>query len=119
MEDQNKRDMTVFHQICEVNELDPNAITEKAKERFPEKFENGPNVERLIWTALNHRAGALIQDLDQSADSDGDKAAYSIDGDPAAPGFVVNEENIRSQYSPEVAEKIIDALGQVQMPIRA
>ncbi|MBF9252550.1 hypothetical protein I2I11_04525 [Pontibacter sp. 172403-2] len=120
MEDHHNIDISVFHQICEVNELDPQVITAEAQERFPEKFKTGLNAERLIWSALDHRARALIASIDQGYTFKGDKGAYTIDGDPAAPSFVINEENIRSQYPPEKAAGIIDALDhQVKLPVRA
>ena len=117
MEEQINRDMAVFHQVCEVNELDPEAIEAEARQRFP----GDEQAERLIWTALDHRAQALIASVAQADGSDSgrqqDKAAYTIDGDPAAPSFVINEAAIRSQYDAEQADSIIEALGQVQLPV--
>ncbi|MDO6388727.1 hypothetical protein Q4E40_01225 [Pontibacter sp. BT731] len=116
MEDQINRDMAVFEQVCEINELDPQAITEEAHKRFPDKFKTGKNPEQLIWTAYDHRAKALINSVTQEAERKTDQA-YTIDGDPAAPAFVINEDAIRSQYSADKATAIIDALGQVQLPV--
>lgn len=118
MEDHNDIYISVFHQICEVNDLDPQAIVAEAQERFPEKFKDGQNAEKLIWSALDHRARAIIASVNQGDTLKDDKEAYTIDGDPAAPSFVINEENIRSQNAEKAAE-IIDALGQVKMPVRA
>jgi len=119
MEDHNDIYISVFHQICEVNDLDPEAITAEAEERFPERLKEGQDAEKLIWTALDTRARTLIANVDQGNTFKGDKTAYTIDGDPAAPSFVINEENIRSLYPAEKASEIIDALGQVKLPVRA
>ena len=105
-EDKNNIAMSVFHQVCEVNDLDPQAITAEAQERFPERFKDGQDVEKLIWSALDKRARALAGMMAHTLK--GDKQEYTIDGDPAAPSFVINEENIRSHYSAEKAEKIIE-----------
>ncbi|MCP2045419.1 hypothetical protein [Pontibacter sp. HSC-36F09] len=120
MEAQINRDMAVFEQVCEINELDPQAITEEAYKRFPDAFKAGKNPERLIWTAFDHRASALIGSLTQEAEqNEGTQTnqAYTIDCDPAAPAFVINEDAIKSQYSAATAAAIIDALGQVQLPV--
>ncbi|MBF8965043.1 hypothetical protein I0P70_17480 [Pontibacter sp. FD36] len=120
MEDQINRDMAVFQQVCEINELDPQAIEEEAQSRFPDKFKEGKNPERLIWTAFDSRAKSLISQVVQNINLDAEQLTdkvYTIDGDPAAPAFVINEDAIRSQYSPEKAAEIIDALGQVQLPV--
>ena len=120
MEDQINRDMALFEQVCEINELDPKAISEEAHRRFPDEFKNGVSPERLIWTAFDHRASALISSVTQEAtrhESKQTDQAYTIDGDPAAPAFVINEDAIRSQHSAATAAAIIDALGQVQLPV--
>jgi hypothetical protein len=117
MEDQINRDMAVFHQVCEVNELDPKKIEAEAHKRFPGE----ERAERLIWTALDHRARSLIGSVVQQAGTDNSrqqgKSAYTIDGDPGAPSFVINEAAIRSQYDDDKATRIIEALGQVQLPV--
>ncbi|MBX0334225.1 hypothetical protein K3G39_13360 [Pontibacter sp. HSC-14F20] len=120
MEDQINRDMAAFEQVCEVNELDPQAIEEEAQSRFPDKFRTGKDPERLIWSALDFRAKALISQVVQETNHDAEQLTdkvYTIDGDPAAPAFVINEDAIRSQYSPDKAAEIIDVLGQVKLPI--
>lgn len=120
MEDQINRDMAVFEQICEINELDPQAIEEEAQSRFPDKFKVGKDTERLIWTAFDSRAKSLISQVVQETSHDAEQLTgtiYTIDGDPAAPAFVINEDAIRSQYSPDKAAEIIDALGKVQLPV--
>jgi hypothetical protein len=121
MEEQIDKEMAVFHQVCEVNELDPEVITQEAKTQFPDLFRNGPDVEQLIRTALDYRALTLMKSITPEAGTKDnqkrDAAAYTIDGDPAAPSFVINEEAIRSRYSTAEAAKIIDALGQVKLPV--
>ncbi|WP_018478770.1 hypothetical protein [Pontibacter roseus] len=117
MENNLERDLAVFQQVCEVNELDPQTITEEAQRRFPDSFTKGPNAERFIWTALDHRAQALLQGIaTQESDTLNKQHMYTIDADPAAPSFVIQEDRIRSQYGGK-AEKIIEALGQVQLPV--
>lgn len=120
MEDQLNRDLAVFQQVCDANELNPKAISEEARRRFPDKFRDGENAEHLIWTALDHRASALINSVmrdNPDREQQRTSAAYTIDGDPAAPAFVINEEAIRSQYGADKAAKIIDVLSQVQLPV--
>ncbi|WP_299824815.1 hypothetical protein [uncultured Pontibacter sp.] len=117
MDNQKDNHLALFEQICNINALNPEAIKEEAQQRFPDKFENGLDVERLIWTAFDHRAKTLMDGIGNATPADAGKAAYTIDADPAAPAFMVNERNILSQYNPETARNIIDALGQVQMPV--
>ncbi|MHC2991814.1 hypothetical protein OB13_09535 [Pontibacter sp. HJ8] len=121
MEEQLDKEMAVFHQVCEVNELEPEVITKEAKTQFPDRFRNGSDAEHLIRTALDYRARTLIKSIEPEAENEdnlqGNAPAYTIDGDPAAPSFVINEEAIRNQYDTEKASKIIDALGQVKLPV--
>ncbi|MCC9138329.1 hypothetical protein ACFSKU_21740 [Pontibacter silvestris] len=121
MKDQTGNEIAIFHQVCEVNELDPQVITKEAQERFPDKFKEDKNAERLIWTALDHRAKALIDSIsaDISGEVKGEGEEYTIDGDPAAPSFMIHDEYIHNKYSEEEAAKLIDVLGQVQLPITA
>lgn len=121
MEDQTGNEIAIFHQVCEVNELDPETISKEAEDLFPDKFKESKDAEKLIWTALDHRAKALIESLGASFINEvkEDKELYSIDGDPAAPSFMIHDEYIRSKYGEEEAAKIIDVLGQVQLPITA
>ncbi len=119
MEDQNEKDMAVFQQICEVNELDPQAIMNEVEQTSEGDSATGGNIEKLIWTAFDHRARTLLQSLEQGSGIKGDKAEYKIDSDPTAPAFVVNEDYIRNQYDAGTADEIISALGHVQLPITA
>lgn len=121
MEEQIDKDMAVFHQVCEVNELEPEVITKEANTRFPDQSRNEPDAEQLIRTALDYRARNLMKSITPEAGTEvnqkGNAAAYTIDGDPAAPSFVINEDVIRSRYSTAEAAKIIEALGQVKLPV--
>ncbi|MFD2999307.1 hypothetical protein ACFS7Z_02955 [Pontibacter toksunensis] len=112
--DNKETEAAIFDQICKVNDLDPQVIKKEA---------DGENVDALIRTAFRHRANALVADLDiESGSKNGsltEGKEYKADGDPAAPSFTINEEYIRKTYSEDKAEKIIDALGQVQLPIQA
>lgn len=111
-------EMALFRQICEINELDPQVIEEAAVAHRPGK----PNeVETLIWTAFNYRAHELVKEAGLISEENKagltDKKAYTIDCDPAAPSFKVNEDFIRSKYAEEEAEKLVQALGQVRLPV--
>ncbi|GHA55909.1 hypothetical protein [Pontibacter akesuensis] len=123
MEDKGRAEGAIFKQICTVNELDPQKIREEAQERFPEKFRQQNNEELLIWTAFDHKARTLVQSITATENQDHslDHAAelYSIDGDPAAPAFVINDKAIQDIYDKDKAAKLIEVLGQVKLPIRA
>ncbi len=113
--------MMVFHQICEINELDPQTIIQEAHQNCPDRFSNGNDVDALIRTAYEHRANDLLKganvDLTKQSNANAGGKPYRIDADPAGPAFTVNEEYIRRAYSKEAAASIIEALGHVKMPV--
>ena len=120
MENKKETELAVFEQICQVNDLDPQAIREEAEQHEPETHSSRENGETLIRAAFRHRANALVANLGitgKSVLTEGRE--YKADGDPAAPSFTINEDYIREAYSSDEAEKIIDALGQVQLPVQA
>lgn len=120
MENEKETALAVFEQICQVNDLDPQLIREEAKQREPGKFSGGENGETLIRAAFRHRANALVTNLGIIAKSSlTEGKEYKADGDPAAPSFTINEDYIRGAYPTDTAEKIIEALGQVQLPVQA
>jgi hypothetical protein len=118
MEDQINTEMAIFRQICEINELDPQAIKEEAKQRFPNKFKEGEHESTLIWTAFDHRAKELAKSVGNSGESGvAEGRAYTIDSDPAGPSFTINEEAIRQEHGAEKGAAFIEALRQVKMPV--
>lgn len=123
MEKNTESEVAIFHQICEVNGLDPQSIKEEAKRNNTANKEEDQQADLLIRTAFSHRANALVAehdvDLSSGNGSITDGKEYSADGDPAAPSFMVNDDYIRKTYPADEAEKMIAALGQVQLPIRA
>jgi len=120
MENKKETELAVFEQICQVNDLDPQAITKEAEQRDPDKRRGGENADFLIRTAFRFRANALVANLDLAADNGlTEGKEYKADGDPAAPSFTINEDYIREAYPADQAEKIIAALGQVQLPVQA
>lgn len=123
MENKTEKEFAIFNQICKANDLDPQVIREEAKINDSEKKDKSEQVDSLIRAAFHHRANALVANLDISAEnSDGslmEGKEYNADGDPAAPSFTINDAYIKDNYSADKAEKIIAALGQVQLPIRA
>ncbi|TXK50515.1 hypothetical protein FVR03_04850 [Pontibacter qinzhouensis] len=122
MMDQEKMASAVFQQICEVNDLNPTAIAAAMEESTAGagKLAGKTEAEKLIWTALDQRARVLLQQpgLDLTAAIKGDGGEYAIDPDPAAPAFVIQEDTIRSKHGQALAEKLIEALGQVKLPVQ-
>ncbi|WP_162052133.1 hypothetical protein [Pontibacter pamirensis] len=108
MESKEETEAAIFKQICKVNELDPQVIRKEV---------NGNTIDALIRTAFHQRANTLVADLDTNVSMTEGKE-YNADGDPAAPSFTINEEYICETYSKDNADKIIAALGQVQLPIQ-
>lgn len=123
MENKTETELAIFKQVCEVNGLDPQAIREEARRTNPEKHDEDDQAGSLIRAAFRHRANALVAGLyigsNSSNSSMADGKEYTADGDPAAPSFIINEAYIRKTYSADEADKIIAALGQVQLPIQA
>lgn len=123
MEKKTEAEVAIFYQICEVNDLDPQLIKEEAKKNSPGNEGEDQQAEHLIRTAFRYRANALVVDLGIDLSSGNGSISegkeYNADGDPAAPSFTINDEFIRKTYSAEEAEKMIAALGGVQLPIRA
>ncbi|QCR22678.1 hypothetical protein [Pontibacter sp. SGAir0037] len=116
-------DITIFRQICEVNDLNPEMIMEEVEARFAEKAAGDTKAELLIRTAFEHKANQLLESVIQEhIAEDGSytqRSEYKIDADPVAPSFLINEDYIRSSYGDAEAERIIEVLGQVKLPIRA
>lgn len=123
MEKNTESEVAIFKQICEVNGLDPQSIKEEAKRNKISNKEEDQQADFLIRTAFRLRANALVSELDvdlrNGNGSITEGKEYNADGDPAAPSFMVNDDYIRKTYPADEAEKIIAALGQVQLPIRA
>ncbi|WP_187261931.1 hypothetical protein [Pontibacter beigongshangensis] len=121
MENQQNKGLAIFKQICEVNELDPETVRAEAQKNHSEKMRARSEAEKLVWTALDLRARALLQKTGAKTMESikGDGGEYSIDADPAAPGFVVNEDTIRSKHQASIAEYIIEALAGVKLPVQA
>lgn len=109
MENKKERDFAIFNQICTANDLNPQVIKDEADK---------DTVDSLIRAAFRHRANALVADL-KLKESLTEGKEYKADGDPAAPSFTINEDYIRRTYGEDKAERIIAALGQVQLPIQA
>ncbi len=110
-------ELALFRQICDINELDPQVIEEAAVAHHPDKQNDA---ETLIWTAFDYRAHKLAQETGLVSEEDtglSDTKAYTIDSDPAAPSFKINEDYIRGEFAQEEAEKLIQALGQVKLPV--
>lgn len=115
--------LAIFKQICEVNELDEQQVRAAAQETSNSAKGKSSEAEHLIRTAFHQKAMRLVQDLELNSGA-GTQAIkegeeYTIIADPAAPSFTVNEDLIQSKYSKEDADKLIDALGQVMLPVRA
>ncbi|MFT2008004.1 hypothetical protein ACMA1I_04955 [Pontibacter sp. 13R65] len=121
MEDQKDRAQAIFLQICDVNDLDPEMIKAESQTKSSEKLRSRGEAEVWIYTALNYRAMQLLQEagLATTTPLKGDGGEYSIDADPAAPAFVINEDTVRSKHEHEVAEQIINALAEVKLPVQA
>jgi hypothetical protein len=109
--------MAVFRQICEINEIDPQVIQQEAQQQTAAQEENR-QAELLIKSALDHRAKTLIRSINLSEEAGNEGKEYSIDGDPAAPSFHIREEFIRSSYAKVDADKLIEVLGQVKLPVQ-
>ncbi len=106
--------MAVFHQICQINEIDPQAIQQQVLANSTGQLQNDKQAENLIRTALDSRAKALMQSINLP----GAGGEYVIDSDPAAPSFQIKEDFIRSKYNEVDAKKLIDVLGQVKLPVQ-
>lgn len=119
MDNKKETELAIYKQICQVNDLDPQAIREEAKQDSLSNQQESEKVDLLIKAAFRHRANALVADLDIASGGITDGKEYTADGDPAAPSFVINEDYIRRNYPADEAEKIITALGHVQLPIQA
>lgn len=123
MIDKYKTGLAIFKQICEVNDLDPDKIKEIAQKQQPSSQNQTDEVEYLIRTVFNHKAKALTKKLELGSTSDSDYIRdgeeYSIGADPAAPSFTINEDFIHTKYSEDEARRLIEALGQVMLPIAA
>jgi hypothetical protein len=117
MEGQTGTGMAVFKQICEINEIDPQVILEEVGKQPAEKLDENERAEKFIRAALEHRAIALIQSINTAQEAGNAGGEFEIDADPAAPSFQINEELIRSKYDSADAEKIIEVLAQVQLPV--
>lgn len=120
MENKTETELAIFKQVCEVNGLDPQVIREAARRSNPGKQRESENVDALIREAFRHRASELVADLEISSNNGMTEGKeYTADGDPAAPSFTINEDYIREAYPADEAEKVIAALGQVQLPVQA
>lgn len=112
----------IFTQICQVNDLDPDKIREVAQQQKKSKTESD-NPEYLISTAFNYRARQLVKGLELGSTINHENIQqgneYTINPDPAAPSFTINEDYIHQKYSEAEAKALIDALGKVMLPIRA
>lgn len=118
--DDNK-DIAVFRQVCEVNELDPEQIRKMAQQQKSSSPAGTSEAELLITTAFNVKAKKVVQGLSlgTTSDSENIKAGeeYAINPDPSAPSFTINEDFIHAKYSESEAEKLIEALGKVMLPV--
>ena len=118
MEKTNNTEGAIFKQICAVNEVNPQVVEREAQEKCADKLQENNKEEVLIWAALDLKARTLISSI-LTEPIPGTHKLYTIDGDPAAPSFVINEDAIHELYKKTEADQIIAVLGQVKMPIRA
>lgn len=123
MIDKYETGLAIFKQICDVNDLDPDKIKEIAQKKQPDSQNKIEEVEHLIRTVFDYKAKTLTRKLELGSTSESehirDGEEYSIGADPDTPSFTINEEFIHSKYSEDEAKRLIEALGQVMLPIRA
>lgn len=111
------KDIAIFRQVCEVNDLDPETIRSIAQERTGDTA----SADQLIRTAFNYKARLAVKGLELGSTSGSEHIQegeeYSLSSDPAAPSFVINEDFIHRKYSEGEAQRLIDALRDVRMPV--